>query len=226
MGKNKFMISFLILLFFFFFSYQNICVQCMRIYENMMDFSSSIFQLKKQNITSLAQIFISFYQNQVQKNEVFFHHENYFDQNVDSFEESIQDEEKKKFVSSDLVESDFFVLESYIGSLSGYGPDCYLCSGYLASGDSVLDGHIYYHDPTYGDIRILAGDSRYAFGTIVRVKNSVLGDFLGIVLDRGGSIGFGKKFLFDLLYSTEAQASINGVSHQVTFEILRYGYSN
>ncbi len=116
------------------------------------------------------------------------------------------------------------VLETQIGKMSGYGPDCIGCSGYLASGKYVGDGTIFYSDPTYGSVRILAGDSQYPFGTIVRVKNSRLSEFLGIVLDRGGSIGHGKTFLFDLLYASEALAYQDEVSYNVTFEILRYGY--
>lgn len=116
------------------------------------------------------------------------------------------------------------VLESREGSLSGYGPDCSGCSGYLASGLDVRGGNIYYQDTTYGKVRILSGDKSYPYGTIVRVRNSKLSEFIGIVLDRGGSVGIGKKHLFDLLYPTSSEALNYGTSYQVTFEILRYGY--
>lgn len=116
------------------------------------------------------------------------------------------------------------VLETNVGKMSGYGPDCKGCSGYLASGKYVGDGSVYYDDSTYGKVRILAGDSIYKFGTIIRVSNSNVGSFLGIVLDRGGSIGFGKKYLFDLLYTSESEAMADEVSYNVVFEVLRYGY--
>lgn len=117
------------------------------------------------------------------------------------------------------------VLETQIGKMSGYGPDCYGCSGYLASGGYVGDGKIYYDDPTYGKIRIVAADPKYKFGTIVRISNSNLSDeFLAIVLDRGGAIGLDKRCMFDLLYSSEEEANIDGISDDVFFEILRYGY--
>lgn len=116
------------------------------------------------------------------------------------------------------------VLETNVGKMSGYGPDCKGCSGYLASGKYVGDGSVYYDDSTYGRVRILAGDSIYKFGTIIRVSNSNVGSFLGIVLDRGGSIGFGKKYLFDLLYTSESEAMADEVSYNVVFEVLRYGY--
>ena len=70
----------------------------------------------------------------------------------------------------------------------------------------------------------LAGDRSYPYGTIVRVKGSRLSEFVGIVLDRGGAVGFGKSHLFDLLYRSSAEALKNEVSYNTTFEILRYGY--
>ena len=116
------------------------------------------------------------------------------------------------------------VLESQVGKLSRYGADCYGCSGYLAYGDYVGDGRIYYSDYEYGNVRILAADRKYPFGTIVRV-NTTSDSFLGIVLDRGGAIGFGKIALFDLLYPSEYLANIDGVSYNTHFEILRYGFN-
>lgn len=116
------------------------------------------------------------------------------------------------------------VLETQVGSLSGYGPDCKGCTGFLSSGRDVRNGNIYYQDSTYGQVRILAGDRSYSYGTIVRIKSSRLGTFLAVVLDRGGAVGFGKSHLFDLLYSSSAEALANEVSYNTTFEILRYGY--
>lgn len=122
-----------------------------------------------------------------------------------------------------VEEADPVILESQVGKLSRYGPDCYGCSGYLAYGDYVGDGRIYYNDKQYGKIRILAGDRKYEFGTVVRV-NTATESFLAIVLDRGGAIGVGKIALFDLLYPSESLANIDGVSHNTSFEILRYGF--
>ena len=116
-----------------------------------------------------------------------------------------------------------FVFEKQVGKLSRYGPDCYGCSGYLAHGDYVGDGTVYYNDLEYGQVRILAADRQYPFGTIVRVRTDEK-IFLAIVLDRGGAIGFGKVALFDLLYPSEYLANIDGVSHNTSFEVLRYGF--
>ncbi|MBQ2639840.1 MAG: hypothetical protein IJF92_03660 [Bacilli bacterium] len=117
------------------------------------------------------------------------------------------------------------VLETKVGKMSGYGPDCKGCSGNLASGINAKNGNIYYNDKKYGRIRIVAGDRSYKFGTIVRIKNSRAGNnIIAIVLDRGSNIGIGKKFLFDLLYPSSKEAAKDEVSYNVTFEILRYGY--
>ena len=116
------------------------------------------------------------------------------------------------------------VLETQVGSLSAYGPDCVGCSGYLATGFNAMGGNIYYNDSTYGTVRIVAGDRTYPFGTIVQVQGTSLGDFYAIVLDRGGGVGFGKRFLFDLLCNSEGEAEQVGSFWNVTFNVMRYGY--
>ncbi len=115
------------------------------------------------------------------------------------------------------------VLRTLTGTMSGYGPDCKGCGGRTKSGYDVRNT-IYYPDSTYGNIRILAGDPSFAFGTIVRVKNSKLGNFIAIILDEGSGIGFGRSHLFDLLFPSELDAKAYGVSRNVTFEVLRNGY--
>ncbi|MDD6757590.1 MAG: hypothetical protein PUE33_05955 [bacterium] len=143
----------------------------------------------------------------------------------DDVENSVEEEVSKYSQEKECITEEVSdVLETQIGSLSGYGPDCVGCSGFLASGLDVRSGNIYYSDSTYGSVRILAGDKSYPYGTIVRVKNSRLSEFVGIVLDRGGAVGFGKSHLFDLLYQTSSEALKNEVSYNTTFEILRYGY--
>ena len=123
---------------------------------------------------------------------------------------------------------DVKVLETLKGSLAGYGPDCYGCTSFrTASGRYIGDGKIYYDDKDFGKIRIVAGDKSYPFGTIVRISNTNYGDnspIYAIVLDRGGGVGKGKKFLFDLLFETEKAAAKAGSRKNVTFEILRLGY--
>ena len=116
------------------------------------------------------------------------------------------------------------ILETQVGSLSLYGPDCVGCSGHLGGGFDATNGNYIYNDYKYGDVRVVAGDKSYPYGTIVRVKSDKFDTFNAIILDRGGGIGFNKKYLFDLLCSSEAEAASIGSFHNVTFEILRYGY--
>lgn len=116
------------------------------------------------------------------------------------------------------------VLERQIGDMSSYGPDCVGCSGHLAGGYDATSGNYIYIDPTYGEVRVVAADSKYPYGTIVRIIESGREPFKAIVLDRGGAIGFNRTFLFDLLCSSESEAALNGTHRNLTFEILRYGY--
>lgn len=113
--------------------------------------------------------------------------------------------------------------EVFTAKMSGYGADI---GNYTSSGYQISGGNITYSDSQYGEVRILAGDRNYPFGTIVRISNSNEGTVLGIVLDRGPDIGraAGKKFAFDLLYTTSREARLKGVSYNANFEILRLGY--
>lgn len=122
----------------------------------------------------------------------------------------------------DVVETP--TLDTQVGTMSAYGPDCAGCSGGLACGFNARGGNIIYNDPTYGNVRIVAGDKSYPCGSIVKVSGSKLGDFNAIVLDRGGGIGFGRRFLFDLLFASEGEAAQFGTSYNVTFNLLRSGY--
>lgn len=131
-------------------------------------------------------------------------------------EEPIKEEIPEKDSTDDKV-------ESFTGSMSGYGSDCRGCIGYTSSGYNIKNT-IYYKDSEYGQVRILAGDSTFRFGSIIRVKGSKIDDFIGIVLDRGSAVGIGKKHLFDLLFSSEQEARFYEVSYNVTFEVLRNGY--
>ena len=107
------------------------------------------------------------------------------------------------------------VLETIVGNICAY-----------ASGSYRASGKVHYNDPTYGTVYVVAGDYDYPKGTIVRMKNvPYFGgkDIYAIVLDRGG-IGKGKRYLFDLLFASEENMHKFGVQHNITCEILRYGY--
>lgn len=136
------------------------------------------------------------------------------------------DKEINIFKEIEIKEKIEPVLATYTGNITAYGPDCAGCTtGRTASGYKVSNGNIYYHDKTYGKVRIVAADKSLPFGTIVRIKG--LSNFnepiLAIVLDRGGAIGFNKRVYFDLLYKSEKETNSFGI-RRATFEVLRRGY--
>ncbi len=132
----------------------------------------------------------------------------------------------KSSVNNNITESKLItdVLETVVGTMSGYGLDCEGCSGVVGARYDARGNNLRYNDPVYGECRIVAGDKKYPYGTIVRVKNSKIGTFNAIVLDRGGDIGIGRRYMFDLLFWTEKESYDFGLSRNTTFEILRYGY--
>lgn len=115
------------------------------------------------------------------------------------------------------------VLQTVVGNLTGYGPDCLGCGGHTSTGFDLTQS-IYYEDSEYGSVRILAADKSFPFYSIIRVSNvPTMDDFIGIVLDRGGNVGFGKGTLFDLAFESESSPSLIPLTHNVTFELLRSG---
>jgi len=129
-------------------------------------------------------------------------------------------------VNNNIAESklDTDVLETLYGTMSGYGLDCKGCSGVVGARYDAKGNNLRYNDPVYGECRIVAGDKKFPYGTIVRVKDSKIGTFNAIILDRGGDIGIGRRYMFDLLFYTEKESYEFGLSKNTTFEILRYGY--
>ena len=114
--------------------------------------------------------------------------------------------------------SDSAVIATYYGSLTGYGPDCYGCSGYTSSGHNANASYTY-NDSEYGTIRIVAADPSIPLYSVFRITIPGSDPFLAIVLDRGGNVGFDRGTLFDLLFPTESQAMHK--TDNVMFEQLR-----
>ncbi len=112
-------------------------------------------------------------------------------------------------------------LKSGTGRVSYYGLNCAGCSGRVGAGKKLTG--VYYNDPKFGYVRALAAGKEYKYGTIIRISGTPLGTFTGIVLDRGGNIGSGRRFMFDVLVPSEAVAYKYGVS-KIKYEVLRYGY--
>lgn len=140
---------------------------------------------------------------------------------VEDLVKTFNDQVNNNIASSKL---DTDVLETLYGTMSGYGLDCAGCSGVVGARYDAKGNNLRYNDPVYGECRIVAGDKKFPYGTIVRVKNSKIGTFNAIILDRGGDIGIGRRYMFDLLFYTEKESYDFGLSKNTTFEILRYGY--
>lgn len=115
------------------------------------------------------------------------------------------------------------VLATYTGNMSFYYATCRDCTGYTkVGGYDVRDGKLYYPDKQYGNVRIVAAGSEISNWSIIRIKNSSMGDnILAIVLDRGSDIGLGRKFLIDML--TNTNEARGGVNRNITVEVLRNG---
>ena len=109
----------------------------------------------------------------------------------------------------------FPVIETLVGNLSAY-----------ASGSYRASGKVHYEDKDFGTVYVVAGDPKYPKGTIVRLKN--VGYFgktvYAIVLDRGGAIGIGRAYLFDVLFGSVENMHHFGIQRNVTCEIVRWGY--
>ena len=133
--------------------------------------------------------------------------------------------------------NDVDVLDTFIGTITAYGPDCVGCSGITASGYKVAEniGGVIksttttYTDATFGELRVLASANSFPFGTVMRITGDRIdGYIMGIVLDRGGAMnnawGDG-EVLIDLLFATEKSSEVYEFGRQknVKFEILRYG---
>ncbi len=116
------------------------------------------------------------------------------------------------------------ILSTFVGSMTGYGPDCKGCGGKVGYGQDVRNGNIYYNDKSYGKLRIIAADKKYPYGSVFRISNSkVLGEpTLAIVLDRGGAV-HGNKI--DLLFESESKVPKGTTQKNVKIDVIRLGWN-
>jgi len=116
---------------------------------------------------------------------------------------------------------------SFMGKLTGYGPDCKGCGGNSACPprQNFKNGNIYFNDPTYGKVRIVAADRSLPCGSIVRIHNiGIYKDpIIAIVMDRGGAV---KGRHLDLLFETEKNMQGMYTHQNIQFDILRIGFSS
>ena len=139
---------------------------------------------------------------------------------------ALMDSNPDKSVGVTIDKDNVEALETISGNITAFTPYCGGgCNGYTASG-LFIGNNIFYNDKEYGIVRIVAGDSSYPFGTIVRIKNLNYfdDDVYAIVLDRGAIVGKNKWALFDLLFYSENNANDFGVQKNASCEILRVGY--
>lgn len=130
-------------------------------------------------------------------------------------------------------------IDTFIGTITAYGPDCVGCSGITASGYKVaenVNGVITsitttYNDREFGTVNVLAAaNNKFPFGTILRISGDrIENNITGIVLDTGIAMRnawAGGNILIDLLFASEKDQVVYDFGRQknVKFEVLRYGY--
>lgn len=122
---------------------------------------------------------------------------------------------------------------SYIGTLTGYGPDCAGCTGTVACNTKNGGTHnlyyngVTYYDDTYGNVNILAAYTpEFPCGTIIDIKDSSGTVQTGIVLDTGGAMisAWNRgQVLIDFAFSSE-NASLMATKYNVRFDVKRVGW--
>ena len=114
---------------------------------------------------------------------------------------------------------------AFMGTITAYGPDCLGCSGNSACPprQNFKNGNIYFEDGIYGKVRIVAADRSIPCGSIVRISgiNIYSEPILAIVMDRGGKVNGNHM---DLLFTSNSNLEGFATSHNIKFEIIRYGW--
>lgn len=180
-------------------------------FEKMADRTSSLFKEEEMMTTQLDESVVVVLEDNTETEDIL--------EEVTEEENKIETEVKEEDTTSSL---EVEVLETHVGNLTGYGADCYGCSGKTASGFDLTQT-MYYEDEEYGTVRILAADPMFSFYSIFRINVPGQESFIGIVLDRGGNVGYGRGTLFDLAYISENDPNLIGLTPNVTFELLRSG---
>lgn len=181
-------------------------------FEKMSDKTSILFKREEKILNSIDDSIV------IPLNE-----DNKEDEKVNNEVIIEEKEEDNNIVEKTNLFYDKEILRVEVGNLTGYGPDCLGCSGITRSGFNLKDS-IYYNDSEFGNVRILAADYSFGKNAIFRVSNVPgMDPFIGIVLDTGGNVGFGKGTLFDLAFATEKDPDIIGLTKNVKFELLREG---
>ena len=114
---------------------------------------------------------------------------------------------------------------AFMGTLTAYGPDCPGCTGNSACPprQNFKNGNIYFDDQVYGTVRVVAADRSIPCGSIVRISgiNIYSEPILAVVMDRGGAVTGNHM---DLLFTSQTNLEGFATSHNIKFEIIRYGW--
>ncbi len=137
---------------------------------------------------------------------------------------------------NEVVEVGTAAVGQYVGTLTGYGPDCKGCSkvGNVAcytenkQNHSLINDGIIYNDDEYGEIRILAADlSLFPCGTIIEFSNDGTTPTIGVVLDTGSAMRVAwqkyNKVAIDLAFGSEKGTS-DTTNKNTTFNVKRWGW--
>jgi 3D (Asp-Asp-Asp) domain-containing protein len=137
---------------------------------------------------------------------------------------------------NEIVEVGTAPVGEYVGTLTGYGPDCKGCSpvGHVAcrteagKNYSLTKDGITYTDDEYGEVRILAADFRlFPCGTVIEITNDTIEPTIGIVMDTGSTMRlYWRKYKMvwlDLAFPTEKGTS-TVTNKKTEYSVKRWGW--
>ncbi len=139
-------------------------------------------------------------------------------------------------MEAEVIEKGTGAYGLFVGTLTGYGPDCVGCStvGNVACKTQVGGKHslitdgIYYTDEEYGSVRILSAATAFPCGTIVQVTKEGQIPFYAVVLDRGGSMNSAwaqGRVWMDLAYESNAMSGNDSLTGKnIEFSVQRWGW--
>ncbi len=116
----------------------------------------------------------------------------------------------------------------FSGHLTSYGADCIGCGTRTAAGlyvtvNGVKDGGTPVLEFNGGEYYVVAADSQFPFGTIVKISNhnyTFPDPCYALVLDRGGGV---KGTMMDIFSGSQANPQFGGHGSVVDYEIIQYG---
>jgi len=134
---------------------------------------------------------------------------------------------------NEVVEVGTAPVGEYVGTLTGYGPDCKGCTGKVycknreGTWHNLYNDGITYKDTEYGEVRILAADTTlFPCGTVIEFSNDMFEPTIGIILDTGSTMKKAwknNKVAIDLAFSGEEGTHII-TNKNTKFSVKRWGW--